>query len=100
MHKFVSEVVGELSKQYEVVHKFHSLQKIIEPVDSDAEDTQEINKDSSVLIKRDGAEKMYRRKLNKLYWKYFADSDLAASNQQKKPQNRYASTTKKSNMQL
>lgn len=40
IHKFTTEIVDELTKGYEVIPKYHTIQKVIIPVQSSSESSE------------------------------------------------------------
>lgn len=47
IHKYAQEIVDELTKQYEPIPKYHTLQKIIIPVVSSSSDEESIERDKT-----------------------------------------------------
>ena len=89
IHKFTAEIIEELTKNYEVLPKYHTLQKIILPVISSANNTsdeaespekptqeeiaekqkrQQERQNALGVLKKDG-DKLYKKKTTKLWWK-------------------------------
>lgn len=84
IHKFAQEITEELVKGYEQIPKYHTIQKVIIPVESsESEDEEEIEltederqeklkreeerRNALGVLKREG-DKLFRRRCNRLVW--------------------------------